>query len=134
MAQPPPLFVPDLTKPAGAELDADGHAACITCKARMLPRGWTSSARAIAARRARTRRRSTCSRTVAAMSARTCPATTRSALSNAGVKMVATGAGVSVLGVVLMVATAGGFGKYVLAAGVGSLFVGFNRMSTARSR
>ena len=39
-----------------------------------------------------------------------------------------------ILGVVLVGATDGGFGKYVLAAGIGSLVVGFGRLSTAKSR
>jgi len=29
--QPPELFVPDLTRPAGATVDADGNVACVTC-------------------------------------------------------------------------------------------------------
>jgi hypothetical protein len=33
---PPPLYVPDLTKPAGAQVDAAGNVACIQCQ-RSLP-------------------------------------------------------------------------------------------------
>lgn len=33
--RPPELFVPDLTKPAGAAIDAAGNVACITCGTRL---------------------------------------------------------------------------------------------------
>jgi hypothetical protein len=32
---PPPLYVPDLTKPAGATVDADGNVTCISCQTRL---------------------------------------------------------------------------------------------------
>jgi hypothetical protein len=31
----PPLFVPNLDKPAGAVVDADGNVACVTCQTRL---------------------------------------------------------------------------------------------------
>jgi hypothetical protein len=33
--QPPPLFVPDLSKPATAAVDADGNVTCIQCKTKL---------------------------------------------------------------------------------------------------
>lgn len=33
---PPPLYVPDLSKPAGAQVDAQGNVTCIQCQ-RTLP-------------------------------------------------------------------------------------------------
>jgi hypothetical protein len=32
---PPPLYVPDLTKPAGATVDADGKVTCIGCQTKL---------------------------------------------------------------------------------------------------
>lgn len=34
--EPPPLYVPDLSKPAGAQVDANGNVTCIQCQ-RSLP-------------------------------------------------------------------------------------------------
>jgi hypothetical protein len=31
----PPLYVPDLTKPAGATVDADGNVTCVQCQAKV---------------------------------------------------------------------------------------------------
>ena len=33
--RPPELFVPDLTRPAGVTVDADGNVACVTCGSRL---------------------------------------------------------------------------------------------------
>jgi len=33
--QPPPLFVPDLSKPATAAVDADGNVTCIQCQTKL---------------------------------------------------------------------------------------------------
>lgn len=32
---PPPLYVPDLTKPAGATVDVDGNVTCVTCGSKL---------------------------------------------------------------------------------------------------
>jgi len=34
-SDPPPLFVPDLSKPAGATVDADGNVTCVTCHTKL---------------------------------------------------------------------------------------------------
>ncbi len=134
MAQPPPLYVPDLSKPAGAALDESGNAACITCKMRLPPAKMDIVGQGY--------RCAPCSHKAQIdmlahggndVSANLSGAD-RDALSSAGVKLVASGVGVTILGVVLIAATSGGFGKYVLAAGIGSLVLGFGRLSTAKGR
>lgn len=134
MAQPPPLFVPDLTKPAGAAIDASGNVGCISCDTRLPPakmdivgQGYRC---APCSHRAQINMLAHGDGDVSA----NLSSDDRSALSSAGLKLVASGAGVTILGIVLIAATDGGFGKYVLAAGIGSLVMGFGRLSTAKSR
>jgi hypothetical protein len=134
VAQPPPLYIPDLSKPAGAALDEAGLAACITCKTRLPPakldivgQGYRCAG---CTHKAQIDMLAHGGGDVSA----NLSSEDRSALSSAGMKLVASGVGITLLGVVLIGATAGGFGKYVLAAGIGSLVLGFGRLSTAKSR
>jgi hypothetical protein len=134
MSQPPPLFVPDLSKPAGASVDADGNVGCISCQTRLpaskmdiVGQGYRC---APCSHKAEVDRLVHGGNDVSA----NLSSSDRSALASGGLLLVFSGIGLSALGVALVVFTAGGFGKYILAAGIGSLFVGGGRLATAKSR
>jgi hypothetical protein len=129
----PELFVPDLTKPAGATVDADGNVTCVTCHAK-LPQAKAD---------------------VVGLGYR-CPACTakaelaqltggpsdidanltssdRGALRAFGWKAI--GLGVALLGGGVAVYAFAGpvrFGSYLIVAGIGSIIVGGLRIANAK--
>ena len=131
MAQPPPLFVPDLTKPAGAVLDESGRATCITCGTKqplaqmdVVGQGYRCAA---------------CSHKAQIMALTTgqddmssnLSSGDRSKLRSSGIALIATGIAGVVGGIALLAVT--GIGRYIIIGGVGSLAMGFNRLKAGGS-
>jgi hypothetical protein len=126
MSQPPPLFVPDLTKPAGAVLDAAGNATCVTCSARqpvarmdVVGQGYRCAA---CSHKAQITALTTGQDDMSA----NLSAGDRSSLKRSGLALIATGVAGIVGGIALLATT--GIGRYVIGAGIGSLAVGFSRL------
>ena len=130
----PPLFVPDLSAPAGAAVDAHGHVACVTCGTRkplaqmdVVGQGYRCPA---CSHKAQMNMLLHGDGDVGA----NLSSGDRSALSSNGMKFIAGGVGLTALGGVLMVATVGNLGKYFFFGGIGWITVGVGRTSLAKSR
>lgn len=130
--EPPPLYVPDLSKPAGAQVDANGNVTCIQCQ-RSLPlaqadvvgQGYRCpqcSARAELARLSGGG--SDVSHNLSSAD--------RSGLRGAGAAMMIPGALMIVGGVICFAALPGArLGIYLLIAGIASCGAGFVKMQAA---
>ena len=131
--RPPELFVPDLTRPAGAAIDADGNVTCVTCgtklpvaKADVVGQGY---------------RCPPCSAKADLAKLTGGPSDIAANLSDgdrAGMRAF----GAKFIGLGILMAVGGGLGYgaigpfrvfgYLLVAGLGSIFFGVTRYTAAR--
>ena len=129
--RPPELYVPDLTKAAGAVIDADGNVTCVACgnklpvaKADIVGQGYRCAACTGKAQLAALTGGSDVDANLSASD--------RKDLRNAGLKMILPGVGLLVAGICVLVAGAGRAGGYMIVAGGGGCIAGFVRMTAAR--
>jgi len=129
---PPPLFVPDLTPPAGAAVDADGHVTCLACgvklplsKADVVGLGY----RCLAC----TEKAELAALTAGASDvAVNLSAGDRKALRRAGWKLIAPGVLAIVAGIAVAAFASARPAGYLIFGGIGSCMLGFWRMRAAR--
>jgi hypothetical protein len=129
MSQSPPLFVPDLSKPAGAAIDEHGNVACVTCRTRlplarmdMVGQGYRCTP---CSNKAQITSLVTGQEDISA----NLSSGDRTSMRKSAIGLMGLGAAGIVGGIVVVAAF--GIGRWIIAGGFGSIVVGAHRYSVA---